>query len=56
MKELVTLDLSRNRLTGSIPETLASLPALRELYLYNNHFIGGTPAALVARNVTVFVM
>jgi hypothetical protein len=31
------------------------LPKLKELYLHNNQFIGGTPAKLVARNVTVFV-
>ena len=33
---------------------LADLPKLKELYLHNNQFIGGTPAKLVARNVTVF--
>jgi Leucine-rich repeat (LRR) protein len=49
------VDFSRNLLSGNIPETLADLPSLTRLYLHNNQITGVTPAALVAKNITVFL-
>ena len=43
---LRVLWLNENRLTGSIPESLAQLTALEELYLYGNYLSGPIPPAL----------
>ncbi|CDP14155.1 unnamed protein product [Coffea canephora] len=46
LKSLVELDLSNNRFSGNIPQTLGQLSNLDFLDLSNNHFNGTIPSAL----------
>ena len=40
LTQLQYLDLSKNDLSGSIPESIANLPLLRDLRIYNNDLSG----------------
>uniref|UniRef100_A0A0A0LTC7 Protein kinase domain-containing protein n=1 Tax=Cucumis sativus TaxID=3659 RepID=A0A0A0LTC7_CUCSA len=40
------IDFSRNKLSGSVPETLANLSRLTQLLLYGNHLSGTIPPSL----------
>ena len=46
MQSAPDLDLSKNRLTGSIPAALGDLSSLRELVLHGNQLSGQIPARL----------
>ena len=53
--QMWVVDLSRNFLHGDVPAGLADMPQLRELWLNHNQLYGTTPAALVAKNISVLV-
>ena len=46
LKYLINMDLSVNKLTGTIPEELTNLTGLRGLNLSNNHLKGNMPAMI----------
>ncbi|KAF4383423.1 hypothetical protein G4B88_023997 [Cannabis sativa] len=50
---LMILSLRSNRLNGTLPSHLLSLPSLRFVYLQNNDFSGSIPASL-SQHLTVF--
>ena len=43
---LTNLDISNNKLAGSIPSELIGATALRQMYLYENSLTGTTPTAV----------
>ncbi|XP_050132862.1 probable LRR receptor-like serine/threonine-protein kinase At1g67720 isoform X2 [Malus sylvestris] len=49
---LKILHLENNKLSGSLPSYLASLPSLQELYIQNNSFSGEIPAGLLRGKIT----
>ncbi|CAI5528263.1 unnamed protein product [Closterium sp. Naga37s-1] len=51
---LAYLNLSSNRLSGSIPATISSFNRLKRLSLYSNTLTGAIPAAPVASSLTLF--
>uniref|UniRef100_A0A453NDH4 Uncharacterized protein n=1 Tax=Aegilops tauschii subsp. strangulata TaxID=200361 RepID=A0A453NDH4_AEGTS len=46
LKNLVSLDLGGNELSGNIPESIGELKSLEELHLEQNHMSGELPSAL----------
>jgi Leucine-rich repeat (LRR) protein len=46
LTNLVTLGLSSNQLTGTIPSSLGSMTWLTSLHLSNNQFMGTFPSSL----------
>lgn len=46
---LMTLSLRSNRLDGTLPSDLLSLPSLRYVFLQNNNFSGSIPSSLSPR-------
>ena len=44
MPNLRSVNMAMNKLTGTIPLSIANLTSLRILYLYNNHLSGKVPA------------
>lgn len=49
LDSLTTLSLRSNRLNGSLPSDILSLPSLRYLYLQNNNFSSNIPSSLSSR-------
>ncbi|XP_038892179.1 probable LRR receptor-like serine/threonine-protein kinase At1g67720 [Benincasa hispida] len=49
---LKILHLENNKLTGTLPSYLGSLPNLQELYIQNNTFSGEIPSELLAKKLT----
>ncbi|KAH9318962.1 hypothetical protein KI387_020731, partial [Taxus chinensis] len=48
MQRLGLLDVSHNKLSGRIPDSLGSLQQLRRIFLHHNYFSGEIPAGLSA--------
>lgn len=48
---LKILHIENNKLNGSLPSYLGSLPSLQELYIQNNYFSGKIPPALLSRRM-----
>ena len=46
LDSLMTLSLRSNRLNGTLPSDILSLPSLRYVYLQNNRFSGSIPSSL----------
>ncbi|XP_024022437.1 probable inactive receptor kinase At5g58300 [Morus notabilis] len=46
---LISLSLRSNRLNGTLPSDILSLPSLRNVYLQNNTFSGNIPSSLSPR-------
>ncbi|KAJ4769349.1 LRR receptor-like Serine/Threonine-kinase [Rhynchospora pubera] len=46
LKYLISIDLSNNNLTGTIPDTIVALSRLMNLNLSNNHLIGKIPTEI----------
>ncbi|KAL4602373.1 hypothetical protein ACB092_10G048800 [Castanea dentata] len=44
---LKIVHIENNRLNGSVPSYLSSLPSLQELYIQNNSFTGEIPSGLL---------
>ncbi|GLJ07397.1 hypothetical protein SUGI_0066070 [Cryptomeria japonica] len=56
LKNLTTLQLQNNQLTGDIPSSLEKLPVLNELFLQNNKLDGDVPPGLIKPGLNLQVL